>query len=332
MSKTSKSPLKVAKAAYEAGQKALPRYAHRFSRKDFTCAQLFAILVLRKFFKTDYRGVIAYLEEWAELRKVLELDDKLPHFTTPHKASHKLLEDPLIRKLLTQTLEAFYRHPEIDDDDLAWCQRIDQAAVDSTGFESNHCSAYFTKRRKQGKNKDDPVSYRRYPKLGIVVDCTEHLILSTLRLQGPRPDVDELVPLMKNMCGNVVFDQLLADAGYDSEMNHEYLRDHLNIESMIPPRAGRPSEKLPAGKWRWLMATDFDDESYGQRWQIETVMFMLKSRQGAALTARSTPARQHEMGLMAITHNVMIVRLKQLFYRACRIMSVACPHGLYHVL
>jgi len=57
MSRTSKSPLKTAKAAYEAGQKALPRYAHKYSRRDFTCPQLFAILVLRKFFKTDYRGV-----------------------------------------------------------------------------------------------------------------------------------------------------------------------------------------------------------------------------------------------------------------------------------
>ncbi len=63
MSRTSKSPLKVARAAYQAGQAALPRYAHKFSRRDFTCPQLFAILVLRKFFKTDYRGVIAILAE-----------------------------------------------------------------------------------------------------------------------------------------------------------------------------------------------------------------------------------------------------------------------------
>ena len=54
----------VARTAYEAGQKALPRYAHKFSRPDFTCAQLFAILALRKFFKTDYRGVTQYLCEW----------------------------------------------------------------------------------------------------------------------------------------------------------------------------------------------------------------------------------------------------------------------------
>jgi len=37
-------------------KKALPKYANKYSRRDFTCAQLFAILVLRKFFKQDYRG------------------------------------------------------------------------------------------------------------------------------------------------------------------------------------------------------------------------------------------------------------------------------------
>ena len=81
----------------------------------------------------------------------------------------------------------------------------------------------------------------------------------------------------------------------------------MGIESIIPPRAGRPTPKLPTGKWRCRMATSFDDASYGQRGQVETVMSMLKRRQGASLTARSAPTRDQEMGLMAITHNVMIL-------------------------
>jgi len=321
MSKTTKSPLAMAKTAYEAGQKALPRYAHKFSRRDFTCAQLFAILALRKFFKTDYRGMIQILCEWPQLREILELHDKVPHFTTPQKAAARLFDDALIRKLLTQTLRQFYKHGEIDDDDVAWAQRIDLAAADSTGFESRHCSTYFTQRRKQGKNKgeDEPVAYRRLPKLGLVADCEHHLILGTLRKEGPTPDVAELSPLIEQMCGNVVFGKLLADAGYDSEANHELLRERYQVGSLIPASAGRPTDKLPTGKWRWLMATAFDEETYGQRWQVETVMFMLKARQGAALTARGEEARRAEMGLMAITHNLMVVLclVRELFYRAC---------------
>ncbi len=158
MSTTSKSPSAVARAAYEAGRKALPRYAHKFSRRDFTCAQLFAVLVLRKFMKEDYRGVMTYLAEWQELRDILDFDDKLPHFTTPQKASKKMLADPLMRRLLKQTLDQAYkphRKLDIDDDDMAYVMRIDQAAADSTGFESGHCSMYFT-RRKQRETKGDP--------------------------------------------------------------------------------------------------------------------------------------------------------------------------------
>lgn len=310
MSQSSKSPLTVARTAYAAGRSALPKYAHKFSRNDFTCAQLFAVLVLRKFFKTDYRGVIAYLAEWAELRAALELHEKLPHFTTPQKASAKLLDDALVRKLLTQTLAQFHRLPPVDDDDVAYVMRIDQTAIDSTGFESHHCSRYFTQRRKQGKNKNEPVQYRRFGKLGLIVDCANHLILSILPGRGPKPDIDELQPLMRAMAPNAWPDQMLADAGYDSEANHRLLRERCRIESVIPPKHGRPSKNpdhLPAGKWRWLMATAFNEEDYGQRWQVETVMFMLKAHQGDALTARRSHTQQQELNLIALTHNLLIL-------------------------
>lgn len=316
MSMTSKSPSKVAALAYAAGKNALPRYAHKYSRRDFTCAQLFAILVLRKFFKQDYRGTVAFLAEWADLRTILELDDKVPHYTTLQKNNAKLLNDAMLRKLLKQTLEQFYRYPkhaQIDDDDMAWMLRIDLAAGDSTGFASNRCSAYFTKRRQNKRKNDDGhtantqrARYRHFPKLGLVVDCATHMILSHVRGQGPRPDADQLLPLMDNMTGQVVPDTLLLDAGYDSEQNHELLREYLEIDSVIPAKIGRPTDKLPTGKWRWLMATGFDDDTYGQRWQVETVMHMLKSRLGDALTARTYHARRREMGLMALTHNLMI--------------------------
>ena len=67
--------------------------------------------------------------------------------------------------------------------------------------------------------QNESVAYRKFPKMNIVVDIADHLILSTLRspapgsrAPGPRPDVDELEPLLNNICNNVVFDQFLADA------------------------------------------------------------------------------------------------------------------------
>ena len=43
--------------------------------------RLFAILVLRQFFKTDYRGSVVLLDEWAELRSTLGLK-QIPNFST----------------------------------------------------------------------------------------------------------------------------------------------------------------------------------------------------------------------------------------------------------
>lgn len=86
-----KSPTAVAREALAIGNRSLPRYASKFSRKDYTLPQLFALLVLRKFFRTDYRGVVTIVEEWAELREILELK-KIPDHSTLWHVEQKLLE------------------------------------------------------------------------------------------------------------------------------------------------------------------------------------------------------------------------------------------------
>lgn len=299
------------------GDRTLPRYGHRFSRHDFEIAQLFACLVLRKFFRTDYRGIVAILKDWPCLRETLRLKNKTPHFTTLQKAEQRLLADPLVRRLLTQTVAAFYDDPDdssIDARNIA--HRIELAAADSTGFAMDHASRYFITRRSRAPNVWQTTTYRRFAKLGIIIDCHTHLILATHRGMGPRPDVDQLKPLLEGMCTNAVPERLVADGGYDSQHNHHLLREVYRIESIIPALAGRPSDALPTNPWRYLMATAFDEETYGERWQVETVFSMIKQHQGAALAARTYHTRRREMGLMAITHNITIVPLQKLFYRA----------------
>ena len=68
-----KSPLAVAREALAVGRRSLPRYANKFSRRDYTLPQLFALLVLRKFLRTDYRGVVTIVREWPELSSTFAL-------------------------------------------------------------------------------------------------------------------------------------------------------------------------------------------------------------------------------------------------------------------
>ena len=61
MSQLSKSPLRVGREALRTAERALPPYAHRFSPHRYTQPQLFTCLVLKTFFQTDYRGIVALL-------------------------------------------------------------------------------------------------------------------------------------------------------------------------------------------------------------------------------------------------------------------------------
>ena len=81
MGSTTKSPAKVLREALRVGERSLPAYGHKNSPKKFTQPQLFAILALKQFFRTDYRGIMAILEDSRELREELGLE-RLPHFTT----------------------------------------------------------------------------------------------------------------------------------------------------------------------------------------------------------------------------------------------------------
>jgi hypothetical protein len=86
-----KSPRAVAQEALRVAQQSLPLYSAVTSRKDFTCHQLFAVLALKTFLKTDYRGVVAVLKDFTELRDDLALQ-KVPHYSTVCKAEGRLLK------------------------------------------------------------------------------------------------------------------------------------------------------------------------------------------------------------------------------------------------
>jgi len=98
MRSMTKSPVALAKEALKVAESALPAYSSRFSKKDFTQPQLFAILALRQFFRTDYRGTVQLLRDFAELRGVLKLK-KVPHYSTLCYAHKRLLKKGLSMRL-----------------------------------------------------------------------------------------------------------------------------------------------------------------------------------------------------------------------------------------
>ena len=86
-----KSPRRVAREALRLAHEALPAYSCPTSRHDFTQAQLLAVLALKTFLNTDYRGAVAFLEDFPELRQDLGLA-KVPHYSTLCYAERRLLK------------------------------------------------------------------------------------------------------------------------------------------------------------------------------------------------------------------------------------------------
>jgi hypothetical protein len=86
-----KSPRRLAREALALAREALPAYSCPTSRRDFTQHQLFAILALKTFLKTDYRGAVAFLDDFPEFRADLGLT-KVPHFSTLCYAEQRLLK------------------------------------------------------------------------------------------------------------------------------------------------------------------------------------------------------------------------------------------------
>ena len=293
--------------AFKTARSVLPDYWHKFSPQKFTLPQLFACNVLRVILKTDYRSVAEFLKDCSDLRDAIGLKS-VPHFTTLHKASQRLLRHTIADKLLVSTIKKLSKDKKI----------IKLAAIDSSGFDSVYVSRYFVRRRRSKHlNLWEDVIYKRFPKLAIVCDCSNHAILSAMTTRGPSPDINQFCEPLKPAAERVKIEHLLADAGYDSESNHKYAREVCNIETTIPPKHGRPTTKLPKTKYRREMRTDFKHEVYGQRWQVETVFSMIKRNYGSALRARNEESQAREMLLLVLTHNIAIIQLvKELFYRA----------------
>jgi len=298
VTKTTKSPLRVARQALAIGARVFRPYGHRNNPKRFTQPQLFACLVLKTFFKTDYRGITQLLDDLPELTATLGLA-VVPHFTTLQKASQRLLRLPRANRLLTAIVHRA----------MGRRRKVALAAFDSTGFDCGHISAYYVKRRSREPSVWQTTTYTGFSKLEAAVDCATHLVIAAIPRRGPRVDVDRFVPLLEGALRRVKLGSALADAGFDSEPNHRHARQKRGMKSFIPAKLGRPSSKPPTGRYRRQMKQRLTKRygRYGQRSQAETVFSMVKRRLGAAVHGRSYWSQCRDLMLLTITYNIMLL-------------------------
>jgi DDE family transposase len=307
------------RVAYRLALACLPDYSCEYSRHDFTLPQLFACLVLREHQKKSYRGVEALLEDSPCWRAEIGLS-RTPDHNTLCRAFGRLLSAGVIHCMLDQTTQWAKDRKLLKGK----CKPL---SLDSSLFESRHVSRHFEHRQRQsardgrkkrGKTSEKTAGDRRrsrvirgLPKLSLATDSGCHLILAARATTGGGADQPHFSPLLFDAWRRADVKGLVADAGYDSESNHCIARSDMRVRSIIPPNAGRPTDKLPTGRHRRNMHHRFkrkaDRKLYGQRWQSETVNSMIKRNLGSALRATSSRRRSKELLLRVITHNVMIL-------------------------
>jgi Transposase DDE domain len=202
--------------------------------------------------------------------------------TTLFHAQRRLMRFGVVRRMFFESIGVL----------LMRGRSIAQAAADSTGMESGSISPYFVRRRDRSSKQPTTSHYTRFPKLHLIVDCATHLVLAAHPRRGPTPDVGQLASLLQQLPARLKIQRMYLDAGYDSEPNHRRLREQHRIRSYIPPRAGRPTHKLPSGPWRRLMKR----------------LFRHPARIGHALRGKRFHSHNRQMLLAAVTHNVMILR------------------------
>lgn len=309
----------VLRAAYALAQRALPAYASRFSRHDFTLPQLFACLVLKEHQRKTYRGTEAPLRDCPDWLADIGLA-RVPDHNTLCRAFGVIVTLRRTNRMLDVTAGWF------TDARVLGLARRKPLAADSTHFESHHVSRHYERRRTQAAaGPGEPAAgpgaagsrpradaVKRLPKATFAVAAACRLIPSVAVGTGMGSDAPAFDRLLVDAWRRAPVTVVVADAGSGSERNHRIARPDLGVRSVIPPLVGRPTKdgRPPGGRFRRLMHHRFkrlaDKAVYGQRWQVETVNSMVKRNLGSALCARTEERREREMLLRAVTHNVML--------------------------
>jgi transposase len=228
-------------------------------------------LILRSYLKVTYRGLIDLLAGHGALRRVLGMEEKLPHYTTLQKFSARkdvlAVADAMIAQIGSAALRVAGKKPAI--------------AIDSTGMETTTASAHFTSRA--GRQR------RKWVRLSMAVVCGSLFPLGLVLDWGPGNDkcqAFELIQKSFDAADPNLPEKMYADAGYDADWIHGVCREVWGVQSIIKPARACADGSL-GGVYRPEMTKQaLEKNDYGKRWHIESFFSGLKRMTVSALTAR----------------------------------------------
>ena len=226
--------IQFAHLALAVSKAVIPMYRSKYSKHCFTQPQLLAMLCVMRFQNWTFRETQQRLLEQPALRAALTLT-QVPDYSTLYRFMRRLT-----LTVVDQALGECVRR--VNDLPRQRGRRRAKArvAVDSTGLTPGAVSTFFVKRVRDRHGG----AWRHWPKWSVAVDVDTQMILSQRVRQGPCNDCALLRPLVADAHRLRPVGLVLADAEFDSERNHRFIRDDLGAISVIPAKRGKSTWTL----------------------------------------------------------------------------------------
>lgn len=174
-----------------------------------------------------------------------------------------------------------------------------QFAVDSTGFSTVTYDRWFD--QKHGKL----CAKHPWIKLHVAVGTCTHAITGVK--VTPEADCPQLPSLLTQTMKNFNVREMSADKAYSSKDNHEVLESY-GVEAFIPFKINAVVDPKCEVWSRHLSEFLFNQNRflphYHRRSNVESVMWMLKSKFGASVRSKTPTAQANEVLCKCVLHNL----------------------------
>src|SRR5882672_7226426 len=294
--------LPFARIALQVCRAVLPRYRSRFSKHQFNQPQLLAILCLIRYEDWTFREAEVRLGEHRELRQALGLVS-VPDFTTPYRFLQRLDEATIDRAVGETVRRLRGRHRK--------GRRRARVAVDATGLAQGAVSTFFVRRMHHHGQK--PLPWRHWLKWVVVVDLDHQFLLSQIARRGPWNDCANLPAVIEAASQQTRIGLVLADAEFDSERNHTYIRKRLGAQRVIPAKRGKKTWRVHGV--RAEMRSAFPRRLYRRRALIESLFSSVKRKLSDRAPGRSLRMQMRQALLLGLSFNLYRLKHRRLFQR-----------------
>lgn len=274
-----------AQLALQVAGRVLPRYRTRFSKHQFTQPQLLAVVCLMRYAGWTWREAEVRLSEHSELRRALRLRS-VPDYTTLHRFLHRVAESSFAA-LLEETVRRFPRRDPA------------RVAVDATGLPHRATSTYYHQVIHPRPRWQRPWYWVKWL---VAVGVDRQLLLAQQVRAGPCNDCGHLPELLQQAAYASPIGLVLADAEFDSERNHRFIRRHLRARSVIPAKKGHRSWRIHG--IRAQMRRRFPRRVYGQRALIESVFSAAKRKLSGRAPGRSLFMQVRQALVFGLAYNL----------------------------